>query len=81
MLDVGRSVDLARSNSVSDVLGNSWVFDGRKYLFPIFTSLNITIYRVFTIPTIQIRPLLFKYFGRANTLTNCILVAITIQKK
>ena len=47
-LDVGRSVDLARSNSVSDVLGNSWVFDGRKYLFPIFTSLNITIYRVFT---------------------------------
>ena len=31
-----------------DILGNSWVFDGRKYLFPIFTSLNIALYGVFT---------------------------------
>ena len=31
-----------------NVFGNSWVFDGRKYLFPIDTSLDIVIYRVFT---------------------------------
>ena len=39
----GLSVDLSRSVVFRDVLGNSWVFDGCKYLFPIFTSFDIAI--------------------------------------